>query len=128
VLLLDELLELEVFGGDYDTPDGTGVRDFIHVMDLAEGHVAAISYLPKMHGFETFNLGNGVGYTVLQMINSFESVTGVKIPYKIVEKRSGDISSSFATPTKANQILQDGKLTRTIDDMCKSAWNFTKNI
>ena len=123
----NELSALEVFGGDYDTLDGTGVRDFIHVMDLAEGHVAALNYLPKMLGFETFNLGNGIGYTVLQMIQSFEKVSGVKIAYKIVNKRTGDISSSYASPTKANLLL-GWKAYRTIDDMCSSAWNFSKNL
>ena len=124
---LNQLSKLDVFGGDYDTLDGTGVRDFIHIMDLAEGHVAAIKYISKMQGFETFNLGNGIGYTVLQLINSFEKVTGVKIPFKIVEKRSGDISSSYASPTKANNLL-NWKAYRTIDDMCRSAWNFSNKI
>ena len=122
-----QLKNLDVFGGDYDTLDGTGVRDFIHVMDLAEGHVAAIKYVSNMQGFETFNLGNGTGYTVLQMIHSFEKVTGVKIPYQIVEKRSGDISSSFASPNKADQLL-NWKAYRTIDDMCMSAWKYSNNI
>lgn len=118
-----ELPDLKVFGGDYPTIDGTGVRDYIHVMDLAEGHVAALSFLATHPGFEIFNLGTGIGYSVLQIVHEFESASGREIPHQIVGKRSGDIASCFADPSRANRLLA-WNASRTISDMCSSSWLF----
>ena len=118
---------LTVFGNDYDTPDGTGVRDYIHVVDLAKGHVAALKYCINHNGCEVFNLGTGVGYSVLDVINSFERVNGVEIPYVVSERRPGDIATSFACADKAKEVL-DWKANLTIDDMCRDGWNWQKNI
>jgi len=118
-----EIAMLKVFGNNYPTVDGTGVRDYIHVMDLAAGHVAAVSYMSKEVGFETFNLGAGVGYSVLQMIDAYEQACGKKIPYEIVDNRSGDVSSCYAAPSKANQVLK-WRAVRTLLDMCSSSWDF----
>jgi len=123
-----KLVQLSIFGDDYPTIDGTGVRDYIHVMDLADGHVAALQFLPQAEGFEIFNLGTGIGYSVLQMIDAYEKVAGKKITYQIVERRTGDIASCYASPKKANQIL-NWETTRTLDDMCASSWAFQqKNL
>ena len=116
---------LQVFGNDYDTVDGTGVRDYIHVMDLAEGHVAAIEQLEP--GVHIYNLGTGQGISVLQLIQAFEQANGIKVPYKIVERRCGDIASCYADTSKAKQELK-WTAKRTIEEMCKDAWGFEKNI
>lgn len=120
-----ELECLSVFGNDYDTPDGTGVRDYIHVMDLAEGHVAAIEYIDKV-GIEAINLGTGVGYSVLDMVNAFEKASGKHVPYVFKPRRAGDIASCYASPEKAKKLLKwEAKL--GLDDMCADLWNFQKN-
>jgi UDP-glucose 4-epimerase len=122
-----ELSELSVYGNTYNTHDGTGVRDYIHVMDLAEAHLAALNYLKKVQGFEIFNLGTGVGYSVLDMIEAYEKASGKKIPYRIVGKRPGDIASCYAAPTKANQILE-WRASRTLIEMCASSWAFQQQL
>jgi len=118
-----KLSELKVFGSDYPTTDGTGVRDYIHVLDLAEGHLAALAYLDQIQGLEIFNLGTGQGYSVLQMMQAYEEVCGKKIPCKIVGRRPGDIASCYASIAKANQVLA-WSASRTLLDMCKSSWGF----
>lgn len=120
-----ELDTLQVFGQNYPTVDGTGVRDYIHVMDIADGHVAALAHLTS--GIHIYNLGTGKGTSVLQLIDTFERVNGVTIPYKTVDPRPGDLASIYADATKAEREL-NWKAKRTIEDMCKDAWNFEKNI
>lgn len=122
-----ELNQLKIFGGDYPTIDGTGVRDFIHVEDLAEGHVAALSHLPSFEGFESFNLGTGRGYSVLEVISTFESISQKKINFELVNRRPGDIASCFASAEKANRVL-GWQPKRSLSDMCKSAWDFQVQI
>ena len=122
-----QLSQLQVFGGDYPTEDGTGVRDFIHVMDLAEGHVAALSYIARASGFEAFNLGTGMGYSVLQMISAFEKASKKTIPYTVVNRRIGDIASCYATAKKAN-IELNWKAKRTLSEMCSSGWEFQRKL
>ncbi len=117
-----QLDKLGVFGNDYDTKDGTGVRDYIHVLDLAEGHYAAMKAL-KEKGVHIYNLGTGTGYSVLDIVNTFERVTGVKVPYEIAPRRSGDIAECYADASKAEREL-GWKAKRGLDEMCKSAWNF----
>ena len=118
---------LGVFGNDYNTHDGTGVRDYIHVVDLAKGHVLAVDKLSDNPGLIIVNLGTGQGYSVLDMVKAFEKVTGKPIPYKIMPRRPGDIDECYADPTKAQQIL-GFKAEKNIDDMCKDAMNWqTKN-
>lgn len=112
---------LGVFGNDYPTPDGTGIRDYIHVVDLADGHVKAINH---MNGYQVFNLGTGVGYSVLDLVNAFVKVNGVEVPYEIKSRRPGDIAENFADATKAKQIL-GWSAKYGIEDMCCSSWNFT---
>lgn len=116
---------LHVYGNDYDTPDGTGVRDYIHIMDLAVGHVKAMIYQKTRNpkGFKPINLGTGTGYSVLEVIHAFEKVSGKKIIYKIVERRPGDISASYADATIANREL-DWTATKNIDDMCADTWRW----
>lgn len=123
---------LHVYGNDYDTLDGTGVRDYIHVEDLAEAHISALNWLESfsnssLNNYNTFNLGTGVGYSVLEIITSFEKANSIEIPYKIIARREGDIAASFADPSKANIMLQ-WQASRTLRDMCCSAWNFQKKI
>ena len=118
--------ELSVFGNDYDTPDGTGVRDYIHVVDLAKGHVAAVRYATGNKGCEVFNLGTGVGYSVLDMVHSFIDVNRVPVPYKIVDRRPGDIATCYADPTKSAQKL-GWTAELGLDDMCRDSWNWQKN-
>lgn len=114
---------LNVFGDDYPTPDGTGVRDYIHVTDLAQGHMAALEYAASHTGAEVFNLGTGVGYSVLDMVHAFSRACGRDIPYRIAPRRSGDIASCYADVSKARRVL--GWSARLdIDDMCRSAWNW----
>lgn len=118
--------ELGVFGNDYDTPDGTGVRDYIHVVDLAKGHVKAIDYAVKHKGTEVFNLGTGVGYSVLDVVKAFEKANGVKIPYVIKPRRPGDLDTVYAESAKAKEKL--GWVAELgIEDMCRDTWNWQKN-
>ncbi len=118
---------LGVFGDDYDTHDGTGVRDFIHVVDLAKGHVLAVNKLSENPGLVIVNLGTGVGYSVLDMVHAFEKVTGKPIPYKIMPRRPGDIDECYADPTLAREIL-GFKAEKSLEDMCRDAMNWqTKN-
>lgn len=114
---------LNVFGNDYDTPDGTGVRDYIHVVDLARGHVSAIEYMQSHRGESVFNLGTGVGYSVLDMIKAFERVSGRKIPYEIVARRPGDIATVYASPDKSAKLL-GWKAQYTLEDMCRDTWRW----
>ena len=120
------LKRLRVFGNDYPTPDGTGVRDYIHVVDLAKGHVAALSYAEKNAGVEVFNLGTGHGYSVLDLVKTFERVNQVKIPYDIVERRAGDIAECYADASKAERVL-GWKAEKTLEDMCRDSWRWQKN-
>ncbi|MBQ3232244.1 MAG: UDP-glucose 4-epimerase GalE [Clostridia bacterium] len=117
---------LTVFGDDYDTPDGTGVRDYIHVMDLAEGHVAAVEYAEKFTGCDAINLGTGVGYSVLDMVKAFEEANGIKVPYKIGPRRPGDLATVYSNPEKAEKVL-GWKAKRTLVDMCRDLWTWQKN-
>ncbi len=119
-----KLAELSVFGNDYDTKDGTGVRDYIHVVDLAIGHIKALEKLEKDgKGMHIYNLGTGTGYSVLDMINAFEKANNIKVPYKIVARRPGDIATCYSDPTKAKVEL-GFEATKTLEDMCRDAWNF----
>lgn len=115
--------KLFVYGDDYDTPDGTGVRDYIHVVDLARGHVHALNAINDNCGAVVFNLGTGHGYSVLDVIKTFESVNGIKIPYEIAARRSGDIASCYANPAKAEQVL-GWRAEKTLEDMCRDSWNY----
>ena len=119
-----ELPCLGVFGDDYDTPDGTGVRDYIHVVDLAKGHVLAIEKYNKP-GLHICNLGTGQGYSVLELVHAFERVNGVKVKYEIKPRRAGDIATCYADPTRAKEEL-GWVATRGIDEMCRDTWNFAK--
>ena len=110
-----------MFGDDYNTPDGTGVRDYIHVVDLARGHVCAIEYMMKHRGENVFNLGTGTGYSVLDMVHAFERVTGVKIPYEIAPRRPGDLATVYSSPDKSAQLL-GWKAEYNLDDMCRDTW------
>lgn len=121
-----KLKEVSVYGNDYPTKDGTGVRDYIHVVDLAKGHVAAVKYIESHDGLEVFNFGTSVGYSVLDIINSFEKANGVKIPYRFTARRAGDIAECFADATKAREIL-GWQATLGIEDMCRDSWNWQKN-
>lgn len=114
---------LNVFGNDYPTPDGTGVRDYIHVTDLARGHMAALEYAASHTGAEIFNLGTGVGYSVLDMVHAFSRACGKEIPYRIGPRRSGDIAACYADVSKAADVL-GWHTTLGIDEMCRSAWNW----
>ena len=119
-----KLKELSVFGNDYDTPDGTGVRDYIHVVDLAKGHIKALEKLEKEgKGLYIYNLGTGKGYSVLDMVKAFEKSTGKKVAYKIAPRREGDIATCYADPKKAKEEL-GWEATKTLDDMCKDSWNY----
>ena len=119
-----KLKELSVFGNDYNTPDGTGVRDYIHVVDLAKGHVCALNKLDKeSKGLFIYNLGTGTGYSVLDMVKAFEKATGKNVPYKIAPRRAGDIATCYADPEKAKKEL-GWVATKTLEDMCKDSWNY----
>ena len=119
-----QLKELSVFGNDYNTPDGTGVRDYIHVVDLAKGHVLALEKLDKEEkGLYIYNLGTGTGYSVLDMVKAFEKSTGKKVPYKIAPRREGDIATCYANPKKAKEEL-GWTAEKTLEDMCKDSWNY----
>ena len=114
---------LSVFGNDYPTHDGTGVRDYIHVVDLAKGHVAAVKYVTEHTGCEVFNLGTGVGYSVLDMVHTFVEVNHVNVPYVITDRRPGDIATCYADPTKSAEVL-GWKAQETLADMCRDSWNW----
>lgn len=118
-----KLKELRVFGGDYPTHDGTGVRDYIHVMDLATGHLKAWEKLNEKPGVVAYNLGTGKGYSVLDVIKAFEKASGKKIPYRITDRRPGDVAETFADPSKAEKELT-WSAERTIEQMCRDAWNW----
>lgn len=121
-----ELECLSVFGNDYKTKDGTGVRDYIHVVDLAKGHIKALEKLNKeKQGLYIYNLGTGLGYSVLDIINAFEKVNNIKVNYKITNRRPGDIAECYSDPSKAKEEL-NWEATLTIEDMCKDAYNFVK--
>lgn len=117
------LTELSVFGDDYSTPDGTGVRDYIHVVDLALGHIAALDKLATKPGVVIYNLGTGNGYSVLDMVKAFEKASGKNVPYKIVDRRPGDIAQCFADPTLAAKEL-GWKATRGLEEMCEDTWRW----
>lgn len=123
------LPELSIYGNDYPTPDGTGVRDYIHVVDLAKGHLKALEKLEKeKFGLYIYNLGTGNGCSVLDMVKAFEKVTAKKVPYKIIPRRAGDIAICYADPSKAKKEL-GWMAEKTIEDMCKDSWNYIeKNI
>ena len=114
---------LSVFGDDYDTPDGTGVRDYIHVMDLARGHVAAIAYMAEHTGESIFNLGTGKGYSVLEMVHAFETANHVHVPYRIAPRRAGDLPTVYACPDKSARIL-GWHAEYSLEDMCRDSWHW----
>jgi len=118
-----KLEKLRVFGNDYNTPDGTGVRDYIHVVDLAKGHVAACEYLMHNTGCDVFNLGTGVGYSVLDLVNTFGRVNDIEIPYDIVDRRPGDVAQCYANATRAKEKL-GWEAKKTLDDMCRDSWRW----
>jgi len=118
--------KLSVFGDDYNTHDGTGVRDYIHVVDLAKGHLKALEKVMKGSGVNVYNLGTGTGYSVLDVVKTFEKATGQKIPYVITERRPGDIDMCYADPTKAYEEL-GWKAEKDLEDMCRDSWNWQKN-
>ena len=121
-----QLKELSIFGDDYDTPDGTGVRDYIHVVDLAKGHLKALDKIEQEgSGLYIYNLGTGTGYSVLDMVKTFERATGQKVPYQIAPRRAGDIATCYADPQKAKNEL-GWEATKTLEDMCRDAWNYIK--
>ena len=121
-----KLKQLTIYGKCYDTPDGTGVRDYIHVMDLAEGHLAALRFAETHTGCEIFNLGTGKGVSVLEMVNIFSSVNDVEVPYIIGKRRDGDLATVFADPAKAEKVL-GWQAKRDVRDMCRDSWNWQKN-
>lgn len=118
--------QLNVFGDDYDTVDGTGVRDYIHVQDLARGHVLALDYVSKHQGVDAVNLGAGQGVSVFELVHAFEKASNITIPYKVVERRPGDIATCFASVDKAKDLL-GFEVKYTVDDMCRDSWNWQKN-
>ena len=123
-----ELEQLSVFGNDYETPDGTGVRDYIHVVDLSIGHVKALEKLEKEgQGLYIYNLGTGTGYSVLDMVHTFEKATGQKVNYKIAPRRPGDIAACYADPTKAKEEL-GWVAEKNLEDMCKDSWNYIQTV
>lgn len=117
---------LNVYGGDYPTPDGTGVRDYIHVMDLAKGHVNAITWLATDPGIKAINLGTGIGYSVLDMLHAFEKACNKKIPYKIVERRAGDVASCYSDPALAKDLLS-WQAVYDLEAMCRDTWRWQQN-
>ncbi|MFY9213097.1 MAG: GDP-mannose 4,6-dehydratase, partial [Tissierellaceae bacterium] len=118
--------KLNIFGNDYNTHDGTGVRDYIHVVDLAKGHLKALDKILDTNGINVYNLGTGIGYSVLDLVKSFERVTGVRIPYKITNRRPGDIAICYADPSKAYKEL-GWKAEKNLKDMCRDAWRWQLN-
>lgn len=123
---LSKLSELQVFGNDYPTEDGTGIRDYIHVVDLAMGHLKALSSLADNPGLKTYNLGTGQGYSVLEVVLAFEKASGQEIKYKIVKRRPGDVAICYADPQKAEKEL-NWKAVRDIETMCLNSWNWQSN-
>lgn len=121
-----KLEKLSIFGNDYNTPDGTGIRDYIHVTDLAKGHVASLKKIEKMQGYNIYNLGTGHGYSVLEVVNAFNKVCGNKVKYVFASRREGDAECVFACPDKALKDL-DFKTTKELEEMCLSSFNFEKN-
>ncbi|MGE8017844.1 UDP-glucose 4-epimerase GalE [Peribacillus frigoritolerans] len=115
--------KLSVFGNDYETHDGTGVRDFIHVIDLVKGHLKALKFLDKNKGIETFNLGTGTGYSVMDLINAFSTINSKAIPYQFVDRRPGDIAICYANPTKAEKVL-GWRAEKDLNEMCKDSWKW----
>lgn len=118
--------KLSVFGGDYDTPDGTGVRDYIHVLDLADAHLKALDNLDKLNGLETFNIGTGEGYSVLELVSAFTETTGIEVPYQIEARRAGDIGASWANADLANQRL-GWRAKRSLQQMMQDSWRWQSN-
>lgn len=118
--------KLTVFGNDYDTPDGTGVRDYIHVVDLAKAHIKALKKITNTTGIEPYNIGTGVGYSVLDLVYNFEKATSQKIPYVISERRPGDVAKCYADPSKAKEVL-NWSPEKNIEEMCRDAWRFQVN-
>ncbi|MRA99521.1 NAD-dependent epimerase/dehydratase family protein, partial [Bacillus thuringiensis] len=118
-----KLKELSVFGNDYPTRDGTGVRDYIHVVDLANGHVKALEKVLSTTGVDAYNLGTGMGYSVLEMVEAFEKVSGKKVPYKITERRPGDVAVCFADASKAKREL-GWEAKRGLEEMCADSWRW----
>lgn len=118
-----KLTQLSVFGDDYDTPDGTGVRDYIHVVDLARGHVKAVDYALTHSGAEAINLGTGHGYSVLDLVKAFEKVNGVKVPYRIAPRRAGDVAVCYSDPSKAAALL-GWQAQLDLEDMCRDSWHW----
>ena len=119
-----KLEQLSIFGNDYPTPDGTGVRDYIHVVDLSKGHVKALEKMKD--GLKIYNLGSGKGVSVLELVNTFQKVNDVKVNYKIVDRRAGDLAEYYADPSKALEEL-GWKTEKTLEDICRDAWNYEKN-
>lgn len=120
---IGKLAQLSIFGSDYPTVDGTGVRDYIHVVDLAKGHLAALNYLQRSQGCHVWNLGTGQGYSVLQIIKAFEEATGITIPYELVERRAGDIAECWSNPQKAFEDL-GWKTEYSLEEMMQHSWNW----
>ncbi|MFL0574596.1 UDP-glucose 4-epimerase GalE [Priestia megaterium] len=118
--------KVNVFGKDYNTHDGTGVRDYIHVVDLAKGHLKSLERVLRTTGIDVFNLGTGVGYSVIDLIKSYENTTSQKIPYSFTHRRAGDIDKCYADATKAKEILE-WRTTKNLSDMCRDSWNWQKN-
>ena len=118
-----QLKELSVFGGDYDTPDGTCIRDYLHVVDLAKGHIKALDKLNEANKVYIYNLGTGVGYSVLDVVNTFMKATGKDVPYKITERRAGDLPAFYADATKAEKEL-GWKAEKSLEDMCRDSWHY----
>lgn len=121
-----KLSQLSVFGNDYDTPDGTGVRDYIHVVDLAQGHIKALEKIRVTSDVGTYNLGTGTGYSVLDLVNNFKEANGVEIPYRIADRRLGDIATCYADATIAKEVL-GWTAKKSLLDMCRDSWNWQKN-
>jgi UDP-glucose 4-epimerase len=117
---------LSVYGDDYDTIDGTGVRDYIHVVDLAKGHLKALEKIEKENDTFVYNLGTGTGYSVLQVVEAFEKASGVKVPYKIVDRRPGDLATCYSDPSKAEREL-GWKAEKGIDEMCADSYRWQHN-
>jgi len=120
-----QLEKLTIFGGDYDTPDGTCQRDYLHVVDLAVGHLKALEYAAEHEGVEAINLGTGNGISVLELVNAFQKVNNIELPYVIGPRRDGDLPAFWADATKAKNLL-GWEATHTVEDMCASSWNFAK--
>ena len=123
---IGKLPKLNVFGNDYDTPDGTGIRDYIHVTDLAKGHVKAIEHIGEEEGVRVYNLGTGRGYSVLEVVHAFEDACGKKVPYEIAPRRAGDIATCYADPSKAKREL-GWEAVNGIEEMCKDSWKWQSN-